>query len=254
MRSNPTSQALDQEMASAAARHLLDQFRSLHPTAFAAFGSWPEVADALAQHRRDQAAKDAILLPLLAAYGRREHPLLGTILVGLYWRHLCRFADLKQRWDADAEELSQNIVLMFLEACQRIDLTKRRQRLDEKMQNDCIHHLHDLYERRWRDEQVIQVVDHSTLVNTETDADEDRRAEALDQRIVLEQGLAALHRHRDAGTVSDIGCQLLIGTRLLGRRLADMASDLGMSFQCAKKRRQRAEAAIRKANADPTTN
>ena len=48
----------------------------------------------------------------------------------------------------------------------------------------------------------------------------------------------------DAGRITTADGLLLIGTRVYGTSVADYARDTGVAYQVAKKRRQRAEAAI----------
>jgi len=53
-------------------------------------------------------------------------------------------------------------------------------------------------------------------------------------------------KHVDAGRISETDFHLLVGTLVYGRRLSECAEDVGLNYQAAKKRRQRAGAAIRR--------
>ena len=50
----------------------------------------------------------------------------------------------------------------------------------------------------------------------------------------------------DAGRITEADYLLLVGTRVYGKQVVDYAREMGLAYQVAKKRRQRAEAAIRR--------
>ncbi|HHK41311.1 MAG TPA: hypothetical protein ENJ50_02735 [Planctomycetaceae bacterium] len=53
-----------------------------------------------------------------------------------------------------------------------------------------------------------------------------------------------LREHVAAGRIAEVDLHLLVGTRLDGKGIRQCASELGISYEAAKKRRQRAEAAV----------
>jgi len=55
-----------------------------------------------------------------------------------------------------------------------------------------------------------------------------------------------LKEHMQAGRITEADFFLLVGTRVYGRSIAHYARAVGLNYQVAKKRRQRAEAAIRR--------
>jgi len=55
-----------------------------------------------------------------------------------------------------------------------------------------------------------------------------------------------LREHMEAGRISDADFLLLVGTKVYGNSLADYAREVGIDYQVAKKRRQRAEARIKR--------
>jgi hypothetical protein len=67
----------------------------------------------------------------------------------------------------------------------------------------------------------------------------------IDLREVHENEIERLRQHMNAGRITEADFLLLVGTRVYGKSVADYAREAGMTYQVAKKRRQRAEAAIR---------
>ncbi len=65
-------------------------------------------------------------------------------------------------------------------------------------------------------------------------------------REVQENEIERLRQHMDTGRITEADFLLLVGTRVYGKSVADYAREAGMNYQAAKKRRQRAEAAIRR--------
>ena len=55
----------------------------------------------------------------------------------------------------------------------------------------------------------------------------------------------AMVAHLDAGRITEPDFLLLVGTRLYGQSISEYARNAGLKAEAAKKRRQRAEAAIR---------
>jgi len=67
----------------------------------------------------------------------------------------------------------------------------------------------------------------------------------IEQRQEHQQELAQLREHVAAGRLSEADYLLVVGTRKYVQSVADYARQNGLDYQVAKKRRQRAEAAIR---------
>jgi len=50
----------------------------------------------------------------------------------------------------------------------------------------------------------------------------------------------------EAGKLKEEGFSILVSTRICGQSLADFARESGLTYNCAKKRRQRTEAKLRR--------
>ena len=213
------------------------------------FENWACVVDFMRAGTSTDPRKDEILRPILRAHGQDRDPRWRTILLEIFWPGLRSMAYRKRHWEDDPEygpeELWQNIALTFLQVVCRIDVTQRPARLVQKIMNDTNHHLYQLYKRRWK------------RTNCELPRDEDELDslcggvdgigfEVLYRREELEQKFNRLREHRDAGRITDADFLLLLATRVNDLSLAEYARDADLNYETAKKRRQRAEAAIQR--------
>jgi hypothetical protein len=124
-----------------------------------------------------------------------------------------------------------------------MDVTKRPERIAQKIVNDTIHRLHDEYRRRWDQQGAERQTDEKALGEIADGGswssfrEVDRR---LDQRSQLEVYWQAL----GAGLIDGKDHYLLVGSRIYGHALSDCAAQVGLTYGAAKKRRQRAEKRI----------
>jgi hypothetical protein len=200
--------------------------------------------------------KDEILRPIFAAHRKDEDPRWRTILLVIFWPGLESIHFKKHHWDRkDPDEFWQNTVWTFLEVLCRIDIKQRPDRLVQKIYNSTVHHLHDEYRRRW------DRTEHETSIEQEelekfVDEDEFNAAlagevvgvnfAALELREMQTIEIKRLRAHMDAGRINEADFLLLVGTRIYGKSVTDYARETGLAFQVLKKRRQRAEEAIRR--------
>ena len=189
--------------------------------------------------------KELILRTILAAHTKDQDPRWRTVLLAMFWPGLESIHGQKLAWDKDPDELWQNIVWIFLQAVCRIDIDKRPDRLAQKLINDTIHHLHDEYRRNWKRMRLETLVDIRDLDEIPTESGS-VDIEFIDQQFQHEREIERLKKHMNAGRISEVDYLLLVGTRVYGKRVSECAQEVGLSFQNAKKRRQRAEARIRR--------
>lgn len=151
----------------------------------------------------------------------------------------------KRGWDPDHDERGQNIMWTFLQVLCRVDVKRHPDRLVQKVYNDTVHHLHDEYRRSWN-----RMNREFTADPEEIDAlaggVEGIDFAAIELREAQEIEIQRLREHLDAGRITEADFLLLIGTRVYGKSVADYARETGLDYQVAKKRRQRAEAVIRR--------
>lgn len=235
---------LERELETQEYEKLLKDLQGAHPF-LRQFATWADVIAFLRAGTSDDPSKDKILRPILAANRAGRDSRWRTILLLIFWPGLLSIHYQKRHWDKDPDELWDNLTWIFLAILPRIDVTRRPDRLVQKVINDTAHHLHDEYRRIWdcleREENPGLEALNSVAAGPETDP----------YRMFLRQEaqeieIRRLRRHIEAGRITEVDFHLIIGTRVYGKQVGDCGRELGLAYQAAKKRRQRAEEAIRR--------
>ena len=92
--------------------------------ALSAFCTWADLV-AFMQAELQDPRKDDVLRALFHAHTQSNDPRFRTILLLLFWTALLSIHHQKRSWDADPEELWQNIIWTFFQVLCRIDVTGR---------------------------------------------------------------------------------------------------------------------------------
>lgn len=208
------------------------------------FATWSDVIAFMRAGRSTDPHKDEILRPILQAHREDHDPRWRTILLAMFWPGLESICHRREHWDDNPDELWQNAVWTFLRVVCRLDERNRPTRLVQKLVNDTIHRLHSEYRRRW-DRTDPEVLAGPNDIESLAGAGDVIDVEAIDLRQWHERELARLRRHLDSGLINESDFLILVGTRLYGESMAEHAREVGLDYQVAKKRRQRAEARIR---------
>ena len=236
-------ECLERELAGHAYGELLNRLKQGNPF-FHRFRTWTEVLAFMRHGTSQDPEKDEILRPIFLAHQEDADPCWRAILLAIFFPALESIDRQKRSWDQDREELWQNIVSTFLGVVCRIDIHKRPDRLVQKVFNDTVHRLHDEYRRIWRRSKCEVSVELHELDELAGQIEGIDLA-AIERREAQEAEVQRLRRHLEKGRISEKDFMLLTGTRVYGKSLADYAREMGMDYQVAKKRRQRAEDAIR---------
>jgi len=208
------------------------------------FTGWGEVLDFMREGTSRDPRKDDVLRPVCRAHRADGDARWRTILLVIFWPELASIHRWKRTWDPDPEELWQNVVWTFLRVVCRIDVDRRPARLAQKVVNDVIHDLYEEYRRTWDRTGPERPWDERDIGPVASAPGIDFDAIAL--RETREAEIRRLRQHMAAGRISEADFLLLVGTRVYGRSVADYARGAGLDYQVAKKRRQRAEAALRR--------
>jgi len=188
--------------------------------------------------------KDALLRPIFAAHAADRDPRWRGILLFIFWSDLEKLLCLKRHWDPEEGDLWRNITWVFIEVLSRIDLNQRPERLAQKVLNDTSHRLHDEYRDAWgRADQEFATEPEEIVMLAGGTEDSTFAALAFSEERQVE--IQRLRTHMEVGRITEDDFVLLVGTRIYGKSVADCALEVGLTFQTAKKRRQRAERAIR---------
>jgi hypothetical protein len=237
-------QRLEQELESSEYQDLLRRLQKREPF-LRQFHTWADVLVFMRKGTSRDPRKDEILRPIFRAHGSDQDPRWRTILLAIFWPGLESIHYQKRSWDSDPEERWQNVTWTFLQVLCRVDVKRRPDRLVQKVFNDTVHHLHDEYRRTWDHANRELTADAEQLdvlaggVETIDTAD-------IELREAQELEIRRLRQHLQQGRITEPDFLLLVGTRVYGQSVAEYAREAGLDYQVAKKRRQRAEAAIRR--------
>jgi hypothetical protein len=208
------------------------------------FGEWSDVIAFMRSGSVRDPRKDEILRPIFLAHAKDQDPRWLTVLLVICW-HGLEAMDFKRRhWDVDARERWQNVMWSFLKVVSHMDVQRRPDQLAQKLFNDTGSRLHGEYRRIWTRANREIATDHEPLKEL-AGGSEDIDISGIDCREARQTALQSLRAHLEAGRISEADFLLLVGTRVYEQSLADYAREAGLSYQVAKKRRQRAEAAYR---------
>ena len=246
MRSNRNHdyRRLEQELGSATYTSLL---RRLHEThAFLRrFGDWTDFIAFMREGTSDDPLKEKALLVILEAHAADRDPRWRAVLLAVFWPGLDSIFHRKKHWDTDPDERWQNVQWAFLQTVCKLDVDRRSDRLVQRLINGTIHRLHDEYRRVWRLGERETALDPEQLEELLAGGEE-LDFDAMDLRSKQEAEIERLREHADAGRISEADFLLLVGTRVYGKTAAQYARETGISSDLARKRRLRAEAAIRR--------
>jgi hypothetical protein len=188
------------------------------------------------------AAADCVVRPLILGTATVGDSRPSTILLLLFLPSLIRLHRQRRRWLPCEEERWAMICECFVRAVRRLDPARRPERLGQKLLNDTARRLYDECARDWAREartDVVDPIDLEALLGVDDPGfQEVERREACNAAIRRVRSAAA------AGVISANDSYLVLGTRIYGADLRDAAGQLGIPYERAKKRRQRAEATL----------
>lgn len=210
------------------------------------FPSWSDFIAFMREETSDDPLKEESLLAILKAHAADRDPRWRAVLLAVFWPGLDSVFNRKKHWDTDADERWQNVLWAFLQTVCRLDIGRRTDRLVQRLVSGTIHRLHDEYRRVWNRSEHETATDPEQLEELLAGGEE-LDFDAMDLRAKQEAEIKRLREHADAGRISEADFLLLVGTRVYGKSAAQYARETGMSCDLARKRRLRAEAAIRRA-------
>ena len=235
---------LEQEIQTARYQKLLQDLGRRDPF-FRQFAAWVDVIAFMRSGTTKDLRKDEVLRPILTAHTEDEDPRWRTILLAIFWSGLESIHFQRRGWDSDDDDRWQTIVWAFLKIIHRIDEKRRPARLFQKILNDTVQHYYDEIKKAWPRSS------HEVLAGPEeieffAGGTYDMGFAIFEFREEKEPEIRRLREHMEAGRISDADFLLLVGTKVYGASVSDYAREVGMDYQVAKKRRQRAEATIKR--------
>jgi len=235
---------LEQELQSGSYQELLKRLQRKEPF-LRQFSTWADVIAFMRNGTSTDPRKDEVLRPIFETHAENEDPRWRAVLLAIFWPGLESIHFQKRGWDADPDERWQNVTWTFLQVLCRIDVKRRPDRLVQKVYNDTVHHLHDEYRRAWN-RSSREFTAEPDEIDALAGGVEGIDFAGIELREAQEIEINRLREHLDAGRITEADFLLLIGTRVYGKSVADYARETGLDYQVAKKRRQRAEAVIRR--------
>ena len=207
---------------------------------FRRYDSWDAVIMEMRRGTSRDAIKDDILRPIFAAHAKDEDSRWRSVLLVIFWPALVAIHARRIAWDLEPGELWQRIFWCFHQTICRLDGRARSHGLPQKIYNDTFHRLYADYARDWERSSQEAPLD---LV----EAWRDPRADisALDDRIDGEEQIRRIRALVNHGQLTETDFRLVVGTLVYDFSLEESAKRLGLGYEAAKKRRQRALAKIR---------
>jgi len=234
---------LEQELFGVEYQSLLQRLREEYPF-YRDFSSWNDILTFMRAGTSDDPLKDEVLRPILAAHAGDEDCRWRTILLVIFWPGLKSLCIRSRSWEWPYSELWANAVWAFLKGVCKLDLTKRSERLVQKLINDTASSLRAQY-RRELERAGFEIPTDPDLLEYLAGGEEDFGLMVLDFLDEQDAQVRRFQQHLQAGLISNIDFDLLVGTFVYGKCLRECAEEAGLSYQVAKKRRQRAVAVIR---------
>lgn len=238
-------QRLQEEVAGVEYGRLLKRLQRSEPS-LQGFSKWSDFIAFMREGTSDDPRKEEALLAILQAHAVDQDPRWRAILLLVFWPGLDSIFNRKVRWDPDEDERWQNVVWAFLQTVWKLDIARRTDRLVQRLINGTIHRLHDEYRRVWNRSDRETTTDPEQLEEM-VGGGEGVDFDGIDLRLMQDAEIKRFRDHMDAGRISEADFLLLVGTRVYGKTAAQYARETGISSDLARKRRLRAEAAIRKA-------
>jgi hypothetical protein len=236
---------LEKELQSGEYQNLLRRLQKKE-LFFMQCNTWGDVLTLMRSGTSRDANTDEVLRAILTAHAADQDHRWRTILLALFWPGLRSIQAKKRYWDKDdPDELWQRIYWAFHQSVCRIDVARRGDHLVQRIYNATIHRLHDDYRRDWLHAEREAATEPEELIAM-AGVYEGIDFEGMDLREACRKEIDRLRGHLDAGRIREADFLLLIGTRLYGQKISDYARGAGLKLETAKKRRQRAEAAIRR--------
>ena len=212
--------------------------------------SWEGIVSGMRNGPLGDPWKDRLLGEILGARRRDGDPRWNTVLLVIFWPGLRGLWSRKSTWDPDRNELWQNVLCTFLEILGRVDPAQRSSDLARKVLNDTAHHLHDRYRAIWKGLDRERSGDAERLNEVEAESGELPR-KCLEFQDLQEVAVRQLRKQFALGRISKVGLMAIVETRIRGLTLVECARRSGVPYPTLRKRRLRAERALRRLK--PTT-
>jgi hypothetical protein len=206
--------------------------------------SWPTLVASVQERGVRGPDADGVLRTLVKLHAESRDNKSATILLLLCMTELGKLHRARRRWMPGQARRWRHIRYCFLRALHRLDPAQRPRRLGQKLLNDTARGFYDDCVREWARNARFETVDPATL--DETCGAEDAAFDVIELRHTSNRAARRVRSATAAGAICFRDSYLVLGTRIYGMRLHAAAEKLGIGYEAAKKRRQRAESKLRR--------
>jgi hypothetical protein len=207
------------------------------------FGGWLD----LIAYQHEDAGRDSgqgVLCELFTCYAENRGPHWLPVLTLVFFPVLTANLATRRHWRICKKEMCSDLYWAHTGAFADVDPSSRQSEIVRQVINRTLGRFRQLCEKEWnhaRRERASADPVHSAK---EPNAP-DQRLAALEDHEEARWVLGRLHGMAEKSAISREDLELVLDTRMQEVNLQDAATARGLSYQAAKKRRQRAEAAIR---------
>ena len=195
----------------------------------------------------DDAARDSedgILCELFTCYAENRSPLWLTVLTLVFFPVLTANLVTRRHWRTCKEEMCSDLYWALTGALADVDPSSRQSEIVRQVINRTLGRFRQLCEKEWNHARRERA--SADLVHTAKEPNgPDLRLVALEERDEARWVLGRLRGMAERSAISREDLKLVLDTRMQEVNLQDAATARGLTYQAAKKRRQRAETAIR---------
>jgi len=223
---------LEKEIEGKEYQELLDKLAKEH-TFFATFSTWMDVV-AFLRESESSGEKDSLLRVMFENHVIDNDPRWRTLLLVAFWPGLKALCNREKSWGVSYPERWSNTVFSFISTICKLDPARRRHRFTQKIMNDTIHVL-----RIEREEALKLAAKEVSTDNDELDLFVDENNDEVFTAV------GDLRELMENGELSKNEFHLIVDTQVHDKPLHQVASELGISYQNAKKARQRAMKRLR---------
>ncbi|MBI5886150.1 MAG: hypothetical protein HZB85_06165 [Deltaproteobacteria bacterium] len=234
---------LEQELQGEEYRTLLQELKG-KAEFLRRYDTWADVVAFMRDGEANDRLTDEVLRPVFKAHTESGDRRWRTILLVIFWPGLESVHWRKRGWDSDIEERWQNLVWTFLQVVCRIDVSRRSDRLAQKVINDTIHYLHDEYSQIWK-AKCLEIEFEDNGFKFMTSGNEGIDFTRIDLGYAQRSEIRKLKKHMEEGRINEADFFMLVGTRVYGKPLPGYSREMGLNYEAVKKRRLRVEAVIR---------
>lgn len=218
-------------------RHLLVNLRRSH-LIFRSFTNWDQIISFFKSLNWNDPGSDQILIPILKMVQQKNDAGWNVVITMLFWHILISLFKRLSKYGLNyPDELWQRIYHSFIDSVHNIDLQAEKYTIAVWIFRKVKDSVRDSYRSDWKRQKRFLNIDDDPFKNLIGDDPS--------EEVRVRYWISRFQNLRRKGLISEIEYHLIIGDLIYGKTLHDCAFDLGLTYENAKKLRQRALKKIR---------